>query len=52
MDTLDPDRFRQLTRWGDLGQVMRGLDAAQNAGLKIKINAVAWRGVNDHEFAT
>jgi cyclic pyranopterin phosphate synthase len=50
IDTLDPDKFRQITRWGDLGQVMRGLDAAQNAGLKIKINAVALRGVNDHEF--
>ena len=51
MDTLDPDKFRQLTRWGDLDQVMRGLDAAQRAGLAIKINAVALRGVNDMEFA-
>jgi cyclic pyranopterin phosphate synthase len=50
IDTLDPDKFRQITRWGDLDQVMRGLDAAQNAGLHIKINAVALRGVNDHEF--
>ena len=50
MDTLDPAKFRELTRWGDLDQVMRGLDAAQNAGLKIKINAVALRGVNDMEF--
>ena len=50
MDTLDPDKFRQLTRWGDLAQVMRGLDAAQAAGLHIKINAVALRGVNDSEF--
>src|SRR6201995_4894858 len=50
MDTLDRDTFRQLTRWGDLDQVMRGLDAAQNAGLQIKINAVALAGVNDHEF--
>ena len=33
MDTLDPDKFRELTRWGDLDQVMRGLDAAQQAGL-------------------
>jgi GTP 3',8-cyclase len=50
IDTLDPDKFRQITRWGDLDQVMRGLDAAQDAGLKIKINAVALRGVNDTEF--
>jgi len=50
MDTLDKDKFRQLTRWGDLDQVMRGLDAAQQAGLHIKINAVALRGVNDMEF--
>ncbi len=50
IDTLDPDKFRQITRWGDLDQVMRGLDAAQAAGLHIKINAVALRGVNDHEF--
>src|SRR5205085_11686207 len=50
MDTLDPDKFRRLSRWGDLAQVMRGLDAAQAAGLKIKINAVALRGVNDMEF--
>ncbi|MCA0302825.1 MAG: GTP 3',8-cyclase MoaA [Proteobacteria bacterium] len=50
MDTLDPAKFRELTRWGDLDQVMRGLDAAQDAGLSIKINAVALRGVNDQEF--
>ena len=50
MDTLDPAKFRELTRWGDLDQVMRGLDAAQDAGLQIKINAVALRGVNDAEF--
>ena len=50
IDTLDPDKFREITRWGDLDQVMRGLDAAQNAGLHIKINAVALRGVNDTEF--
>jgi cyclic pyranopterin phosphate synthase len=50
MDTLDKEKFRELTRWGDLDQVMRGIDAAQEAGLKIKINAVALRGVNDMEF--
>jgi cyclic pyranopterin phosphate synthase len=50
MDTLDKEKFRELTRWGDLDQVMRGVDAAQQAGLRIKINAVALRGVNDMEF--
>ena len=50
MDTLDPAKFRDLTRWGDLDQVLRGLDAAQDAGLHVKINAVALRGVNDMEF--
>src|SRR6185437_11885140 len=50
MDTLDPAKFREITRWGDLDQVMRGLDAAQRAGLQIKINTVALRGVNDGEF--
>src|SRR5215468_6944004 len=50
MDTLDKEKFRQLTRWGDLDQVMRGIDAAQQAGLHVKINAVALRGVNDMEF--
>ena len=50
VDTLDETKFRQITRWGDLDQVVRGLDAAQNAGLHIKINAVALRGVNDMEF--
>ncbi|MCG8493925.1 MAG: GTP 3',8-cyclase MoaA [Sneathiellales bacterium] len=49
MDTLDAKRFNEITRWGNLDKVMAGLDAAQNAGLKIKINAVAVRGVNDHE---
>ena len=50
LDSLDKDKFRTLTRWGDLDQVMRGLDAAQQAGLQVKINAVALRGVNDMEF--
>ncbi|MBS7541298.1 GTP 3',8-cyclase MoaA [Ancylobacter lacus] len=50
LDTLDPDRFRALTRWGDLGKVLAGIDAAQNAGLKVKLNAVALRGDNEHEI--
>ena len=50
LDTLDPEKFRAITRWGDLGKVMEGLDAAQAAGLKIKINAVALKGFNDREI--
>jgi len=50
LDTLDADRFKTITRWGDIGQVFSGLDAAQAAGLKIKINMVALRGVNDQEI--
>jgi cyclic pyranopterin phosphate synthase len=51
MDTLDPDKFRAVTRWGDLTKVMAGIDAAQAAGLQVKINAVALKGVNDDELA-
>ncbi|MHA1570251.1 MAG: GTP 3',8-cyclase MoaA [Alphaproteobacteria bacterium] len=50
LDTLDPQKFQIITRWGKLDQVKRGLDAAQRAGLAIKINLVALRGVNDDEF--
>jgi cyclic pyranopterin phosphate synthase len=50
LDTLDADKFRQVTRWGDLAKVTAGIDAAQAAGLKIKINAVALAGFNDDEF--
>jgi len=49
LDTLDPTGFKDITRWGNLDKVMSGLDAAQDAGLKIKINTVAVRGFNDHE---
>jgi cyclic pyranopterin phosphate synthase len=49
LDTLDADRFKAITRWGDLGKVMAGIDAAQKAGIKIKINAVALKGTNDDE---
>jgi len=51
LDTLDPDKFRAITRWGDLGKVMAGIDAAQRAGLAVKINAVALKGVNEDELA-
>ncbi|WP_310203646.1 GTP 3',8-cyclase MoaA [Ancylobacter sp. 3268] len=50
LDTLDPQRFRALTRWGDLGKVLAGIDAAQAAGIKVKLNAVALRGDNEDEI--
>ncbi|MGE0154297.1 MAG: GTP 3',8-cyclase MoaA [Reyranellaceae bacterium] len=50
IDSLDRDKFRAITRWGDLDKVMAGLDAAQAAGLQVKINAVALRGVNEDEL--
>jgi len=49
IDSLDPQKFRQLTRWGNLRDVMAGLDAAARAGLRIKLNAVVCRGINDGE---
>jgi GTP 3',8-cyclase len=52
LDTLDPDKFRAITRWGELSKVLAGIDAAQAAGLKVKINAVALKGVNEDELAT
>jgi cyclic pyranopterin phosphate synthase len=52
LDTLDPDKFRAITRWGDFAKVMQGLDAAQAAGLQVKINAVALKGVNEDELET
>jgi GTP 3',8-cyclase len=52
LDTLDAGRFRQITRWGDLAKVQSGLDAAQKAGLAVKINAVALKGVNEDEIET
>jgi cyclic pyranopterin phosphate synthase len=50
LDSRDPDRFRHITRRGDLGQVLGGIGAAANAGLKIKINMVALRGLNEDEI--
>jgi cyclic pyranopterin phosphate synthase len=51
LDSRDPDRFRHITRRGDLGQVVEGIDAAARSGLKIKINMVALKGLNDDEIA-
>ena len=50
LDTLNPDKFAAITRWGKFDKVMAGLQAAKAAGLKVKINTVALKGVNDDEF--
>ena len=50
LDTLDAEKFRDITRWGDLGKVLRGIEAALAAGLKVKINAVALKNINDDEI--
>jgi cyclic pyranopterin phosphate synthase len=52
LDTLDAEKFRAITRWGDRGKVLGGIDAARAAGLHVKINAVALKGVNEDEFGT
>jgi cyclic pyranopterin phosphate synthase len=51
LDTLDPEKFAKITRWGRLAQVLDGVAAAKAAGLEVKINAVALKGVNEDEFA-
>jgi cyclic pyranopterin phosphate synthase len=50
LDTLDPEKFRKITRWGELGQVLDGIAAAQAAGIAVKINVVALKGVNEDEL--
>ncbi len=52
LDTLDEQKFARVTRWGRLDQVLRGIDAAQNAGLRVKINTVALKGFNEEELFT
>ncbi|PCJ05564.1 MAG: GTP 3',8-cyclase MoaA [Rhodobacteraceae bacterium] len=52
LDTIDEQKFADITRWGRLPQVLRGIDAAQKAGLRVKINAVALKGFNEDELAT
>lgn len=52
IDTLNEEKFKEITRWGSLKNVLEGLDAAEQAGLKIKINAVALKDVNEHEIET
>jgi cyclic pyranopterin phosphate synthase len=51
IDSLKSDRFHQITRTGDLATVLKGLDAAEETGLGVKINCVTMRGVNDDEIA-
>ena len=50
IDTLDPNKFTEITRWGKLENVLRGIEAADDAGLKLKLNTVALRGTNDEEL--
>ena len=50
LDSLDPDRFKRITRGGDLGKVLAGIDAAKASGLRVKINVVALKGVNEDEI--
>ncbi|MBT5751376.1 MAG: GTP 3',8-cyclase MoaA [Rhodospirillaceae bacterium] len=50
LDTLDPLKFTAITRWGKLEKVLEGIEAARNAGLSVKINAVALKGLNEDEF--
>ncbi|OWY07228.1 MULTISPECIES: GTP 3',8-cyclase MoaA [Thioclava] len=52
LDTLDADKFAKITRWGRLEQVLKGLEAAKRAGLKVKINTVALKGFNEDELFT
>lgn len=50
LDTMDEKKFADITRWGRLPQVLRGIDAAQKAGLRVKINTVALKGFNEDEL--
>jgi len=52
LDTLDEQKFADITRWGRLPQVLRGIDASQRAGLRVKINTVALKGFNEDELFT
>jgi cyclic pyranopterin phosphate synthase len=52
LDTLDEQKFTDITRWGRLPQVLKGIDAAQDAGMRVKLNAVAVKGFNEDELFT
>ncbi len=51
LDTLNPEKFHTITRWGDITKVLGGIDAAQAAGLNVKINAVALKNINEEEIS-
>ncbi|WP_439329153.1 GTP 3',8-cyclase MoaA [Ciceribacter ferrooxidans] len=51
LDTLDPRKFAEITRWGDFAKVMEGIEAAQKAGIRVKLNAVALKDFNEDEIA-
>jgi GTP 3',8-cyclase len=50
LDTLDPAKFRAITRWGDLDKVLNGIEAARSAGLAVKINAVVLKNLTEDEI--
>jgi cyclic pyranopterin phosphate synthase len=50
LDTLDADKFRAITRWGEIDKVLSGIEAARAAGLAVKINAVALKNLNEDEI--
>lgn len=50
LDTLNPEKFKVITRWGDMKVVLEGISAAERAGLKVKINTVALKGINELEI--
>src|SRR4051794_36313076 len=50
LDTLAPEKFRAITRWGDIDKVLAGIEAARSAGLAVKINAVALKNLNEDEI--
>jgi cyclic pyranopterin phosphate synthase len=50
LDTLDPVKFRGITRWGEIDKVLAGIEAARTAGLAVKINAVALKSLNEDEI--
>ena len=50
LDTLDPRKFREITRWGEIDKVLEGIEAARAAGLAVKINAVALKNLNEEEL--
>ena len=51
LDSRDPEKFRYITRHGDVDQVLGGIAAAQAAGIRVKINMVALAGLNEDEIA-